>query len=54
MSVLSLNLLKKLRGYFINNWTRRDLNPGPPVPETGALSWLSYGSKFINHESNIT
>ena len=22
---------------------RRDLNPGPPAPEAGALSWLSYG-----------
>ena len=38
------------RGYIVNIiniiWrARRDLNPGPPAPQAGALSWLSYGPR---------
>ena len=28
---------------------RRDLNPGPPAPEAGALSRLGYGPLFISN-----
>ena len=34
---------------MINNrsWrARRDLNPGPPAPKAGALSWLGHGPVF--------
>jgi hypothetical protein len=33
---------------------RRDLNSGPPVPQTGALTGLRYAPNFVLHYSQRT
>jgi hypothetical protein len=35
--------LKKIVDVWSSWRARGDLNPGPPAPKAGALSWLGYG-----------